>query len=232
MSETPCNNLRAVDRTRPTVKAKAKTGSTPTRRSTIPDQILQQLDDVVAVWEENPDFRMGPEVTLEKLRATRVQLDTCIMDVQATNRTLTRQIDDRDDCANIGNQVRGADTQGHPGLLRSQFHAIRPGRRHPPERPQDRGPAGQGHDAAPGSNKAGRPAGGGGRFRSPLLMALCRRDVSYGRGVAARRWPGFNVVFPCLRSGTNGRPTSHGCPGWAVVALASRSGAMLRHRGA
>ena len=47
---------------------------------------------------------MGPGVTLEKVKATRVQLDTCIMDVQATNRTLTKQIDDRDDCAKLGNE--------------------------------------------------------------------------------------------------------------------------------
>ena len=72
--------------------------------STTPDQILQQLDDVIGVWEENPDFGMGPGVTLEKVKATRVQLDTCLMDVQATNRTLTKQIDDRDDCAKLGNE--------------------------------------------------------------------------------------------------------------------------------
>jgi hypothetical protein len=67
------------------------------KRSAIPDQILQQLDNVISVWQENPTFSMGPDVTLEKLKATRTELDTCIMDVQATHRTLTKQIDDRDD---------------------------------------------------------------------------------------------------------------------------------------
>jgi hypothetical protein len=37
--------------------------------------------------------------------------------------------------------VRGAGTQGPPGLLRSRFDAIRPGRRHPPERPKERRPS-------------------------------------------------------------------------------------------
>lgn len=54
------------------------------RRSTIPDQILQQLANVIGVWEENPDFSMGPELTLPKLKATRAELDTCIMNVQKT----------------------------------------------------------------------------------------------------------------------------------------------------
>jgi hypothetical protein len=66
---------------------------------------------------ENPDFSMGPEVPLEKVKATRVELDTCIMDVQATNRTLTKQIDDRDDCAKLGNGyvVRARKAQGYFG---------------------------------------------------------------------------------------------------------------------
>jgi hypothetical protein len=46
------------------------------QRSTLPDQILQQLDDVIGVWQDNLDFNMGPGVTLEKVKATSVQLDT------------------------------------------------------------------------------------------------------------------------------------------------------------
>jgi hypothetical protein len=65
---------------------------------------LQQLDNVFGVWDENPIFSIGPDVTLETVKATRVRLDTCAMDVQATNRTLTKQIDDRDDCAKLANQ--------------------------------------------------------------------------------------------------------------------------------
>ncbi len=67
---------------------------------------------------------MGPEVTLEKVKATRGQLDTCIMDVQATNRTLTKQIDDRDDCAKMANQylVRARKAiQGYFGLDSTQY---------------------------------------------------------------------------------------------------------------
>jgi hypothetical protein len=74
------------------------------KRSTVPDHILQQLDDVIGVWQENPGFGMGPEVTLERMKAIRARLDTCIMDVQTTNRTLTKQINDRDDCGKLANQ--------------------------------------------------------------------------------------------------------------------------------
>jgi hypothetical protein len=74
------------------------------KRSTGPDENLQQIDEIIAVWAENPNFGMGPEVTLERLKATRVELDGCIMNVVATNRILSRQIDERDDCAKIANQ--------------------------------------------------------------------------------------------------------------------------------
>lgn len=74
------------------------------KRSTIPDQILQQLDDVIGVWQENPDFNMGPEVTLERMKALRAELEACIVGVQATHRTLTKQMNDRADCAKLGNE--------------------------------------------------------------------------------------------------------------------------------
>ena len=97
------------------------------KRSAIPDQILQQLDNVIGVWEENPTFSMGPDVTLEKLKAARVQLDACVIDVQATNRTLTKQIDDRDDCANLGNEylVRARKAiQGYFGPDSTQYAQV------------------------------------------------------------------------------------------------------------
>ena len=97
------------------------------KRSAIPDQILQQLDNVIGVWEENPTFSMGPDVTLEKLKAARVQLDACVIDVQATNRTLTKQIDDRDDCANLGNEylVRARKAiQGYFGFDSTQYAQV------------------------------------------------------------------------------------------------------------
>ncbi len=147
------------------------------RRSTIPDQILQQLYDVIGVWEENPDFGMGPDVTLEKLKATRVKLEGSIMDVQATSRTLTKQIDDRDDCAKLGNQyvVRARKAiQGYFGPDSTQC----PGRRHPPKRPQELGPPAQGTDAAPGrirrDNHGRRPV-----LRIPGARGVCRRDVGH-----------------------------------------------------
>jgi len=95
--------------------------------STTPDQILQQVDDVIGVWEENPEFGMGPDVTLEKVKTTRVQLETCLMDVQATNRTLTKQIDDRDDCDKLGNEyaVRARKAiQGYFGPDSTQYAQV------------------------------------------------------------------------------------------------------------
>jgi hypothetical protein len=74
------------------------------KRSAIPDEILQQADEIIAVWAENPEFSMGPEVTLERLKASRAELDRCITSVVATNRMLSKQIDEQDDCARIANQ--------------------------------------------------------------------------------------------------------------------------------
>ena len=97
------------------------------KRSTVPDHILQQLDDVIGVWQENPDFGMGPEVTLETMKAIRAQLDTGIMDVQTTNRTLTKQINDRDDCGKLANQyaVRARRAiQGYFGPNSTQYAQV------------------------------------------------------------------------------------------------------------
>jgi hypothetical protein len=85
----------------------------------------------IGVWEENP-FSMGAGVTREKVKATRVQLETCLMDVQATNRTLTKQIDDRDDCAKLGNEyvVRARKAiQGYFGLDSTQYAQVGGGTR-------------------------------------------------------------------------------------------------------
>ncbi len=97
------------------------------KRSAIPDQILQQLDNVIGVWEENAIFSMGPDVTLETVKATRGRLDTYAMDVQATNRTLTKQIDDRDDCAKLANEyvVRARKAiQGYFGPDSAQYAQV------------------------------------------------------------------------------------------------------------
>ncbi len=97
------------------------------KRSMVPDEILQQLDDVIGVWQENTDFGMGPEVTLEKMKSIRAELDTCIMGIQATNRTLTKQINDRDDCAKLSNQyaVRARKAiQGYFGPDSTQYAQV------------------------------------------------------------------------------------------------------------
>ncbi len=52
----------ALHRYAPVVAPRLReTGWTPMQRSALPYQILQQLDDVIGEWEENPDFSMGPE---------------------------------------------------------------------------------------------------------------------------------------------------------------------------
>ncbi|MGI8425306.1 MAG: hypothetical protein ACR2M4_01650 [Actinomycetota bacterium] len=70
---------------------------------------------------------MGPDVTLGMVKAIRLRLDTCAMDVQATNRTRTKQIDDRDDCAKLANQymVRARKAiQGYFGPDSAQYAQV------------------------------------------------------------------------------------------------------------
>ena len=170
------------------------------RRSTLPDQILQQLDDVIGAREENPEFGMGPGVKLEKVKATRVKLDTCIMDVQATNRTLTKQIDDRDDCAKLGNEyvVRARKAiQGYFGPDPTQYAQVGG------TRASDRksgGPPGQDRGAARGSVRQDDRRGQR-ILPIPGARGACRRDVGRGRGAAARRRAAVERRHPGGRGG-------------------------------
>jgi hypothetical protein len=155
---------------------------------------------------ENPDFSMGPEVPLEKVKATRVELDTCIMDVQATNRTLTKQIDDRE-LRQAGQRVCGAGAQG-PGLLRSRFHAARGSARRDGRR-------------------------GGRALPIPGARGACRSDIGRGRGGAARCRAA--VETPSSRRkgrGTASRATPHGRPGWAVPGWHPAPRRSCSHKGA
>ena len=80
-----------------------------------------------AYGRKTPTSAWDQGLTLEKVKATRVQLDTCLMDVQATNRTLTKQIDDRDDCAKLGNEyvVRARKAiQGYFGPDSTQYAQV------------------------------------------------------------------------------------------------------------
>ena len=145
------------------------------KRSTVPDHILQQLDNIIGVWQENPDFRMGPEVTLETMKAIRAQLDTCIMDVQTTNRTLTKQINDRDDCGKLANEygVRARRAiQGYFGPNSTQYRG-----RYPPKRSQDDPPKGQDHRVPQGGIRRHERRGGGSfRIRRPRRLPPRRRE--------------------------------------------------------
>jgi hypothetical protein len=97
------------------------------KRSTMSDRILQQLANAIGVWEKNQKLRMVRYVTIGMAKATRVRLDTCAMDVQATNQTRAKQIDDRDDCGKLSNQylvrVRKA-IQGYFGPDSTQYAQV------------------------------------------------------------------------------------------------------------
>ncbi|MGH8608602.1 MAG: hypothetical protein ACREX9_14685, partial [Gammaproteobacteria bacterium] len=189
----------ALHRYAPVVAPRLReTGSTH-ERSTTPDQILQQLDDVIGVWEENPDFGMGPAVTLEKVKATRTELDTRIMDVQATNRTLTKQIDDCDDCAKLGNEyvVRARKAiQGYFGPDSTQYAQVGG------TRASDRKSGGrrEGRDGARGSIRWDDRHG---RLVLPIrgTRGACRADIGRGRGAAARRRAVVERRHPVGRGG-------------------------------
>ena len=74
------------------------------KRSAIPEQVLKNIDNAITVWEENPDFTMGPAVTLEKLKGTRDKLDKCLKETKKTKLQLTKNLDNRDDCAKLGQE--------------------------------------------------------------------------------------------------------------------------------
>ena len=74
------------------------------KKSVVPEQVLKNLNDVITVWEDNPDFAMGPEVTLKSVKSTRDKLDQCIKDSAKTDLLLTKQLDNRDDCARVGHE--------------------------------------------------------------------------------------------------------------------------------
>ena len=111
-------------------------------------------------------------------------------------------------------RVCGAGAQGHPGPLRSRFHAIRPGRRHPRQSPQQRGPPGQGPDAARGSIRRDDRRGRRVRLRAPVAPAEAMSAAAEERPPdAVRRW---NAVIPwegegyCLPSNTPRSPRMRG----------------------
>jgi len=166
---------------------------------------------------------MGPDVTLETVKATRGRLDTYAMDVQATNPTLTKQIDNRDDCAKLANQylVRARKAvQGYFGPDSAQYAQVGG------TRASDRksGAAGPRSRHCPRQHKAGRPRGAGRSSQSPApvapagAMSATAGRGHWTRGEAPTRSP------PAKPSGTDGRPTSHGRP---VCAL--RAGVSFRH---
>jgi hypothetical protein len=166
--------------------------------STTPDQILQQLDDVIGVWEENPNFGMGPGVTLEKVKTTRAQLETCLMAVQATNRTLTKQIDDRDDCAKLGNEYVVRARKAIQGYFGPDSHAIRPRSEAPVRVTARAGAAGPRSGRCPRQHKAPRPRAPAGP-PIPGAREARRGDIGHGRGVAAERPAGVQRDLPLRR---------------------------------
>ena len=141
---------------------------------------------------------MGRDVTLEKVKATRVLLETRVMDVQATNRTLTSRSTTATTAPSSATSMRCG--RARPSRATSvPIPRNRPGRRHPCQRPQERGPSGQGRDAArgsvrwddcrgrrvlpiPGARGAGRPDAGHGRGAAARCRAAVERRHPVGRG--------------------------------------------------
>ena len=67
----------------------------------------------------------------------------------------------------------------------------------------------------PRQRKTGRP------WAPASSQTLVPVALAEAMSATAEAWPrdgrrGYAVVFSCLRSGTNGRPTPHGRPGWTV----------------
>ena len=69
-----------------------------------PEQVVKELDKVIAVWQANETLNLGPEVTLKKIQDTRKQLDGCLTTLKDLERQTTDQADQRDDCAKIGRE--------------------------------------------------------------------------------------------------------------------------------
>ncbi len=73
-------------------------------KTTGPEQTVEELDDIIAVWEKNSDFTLGPNLNLKKLQATRDGLDKSVADVKSLKRQLTEETDNRDDLNKLGKE--------------------------------------------------------------------------------------------------------------------------------
>ena len=71
----------------------------------VPNRVIKQLDDVIAVWTEHEDFSVAPDVTLKKLKDARSELASCAEKVESTRRQLSDETNSRNDCAKAGNEL-------------------------------------------------------------------------------------------------------------------------------
>jgi len=71
----------------------------------LPNRVLKQLDNAIAVWGAHDDFTVGPDITLKKVKDTRAQLDVCLITLIDLRRQVTEQTDLRDDCARTANEL-------------------------------------------------------------------------------------------------------------------------------
>lgn len=65
---------------------------------------VEQLDDVIAMWEKNTDFTLGPDLSLKTIKDTRKALADSVNEVKSLNRQLIEQTDLRDDLSKTANE--------------------------------------------------------------------------------------------------------------------------------
>ena len=70
-------------------------------KKTAPELAVDSLDDIIALWEKNADFTLGPNLTLKNLKDTRKGLDDSVKEVKSLKRQITEQTDTRDDLTKL-----------------------------------------------------------------------------------------------------------------------------------
>jgi hypothetical protein len=68
-------------------------------------RLLKQVDQVISVWGAHPDFNVGSEVTLQRLKDLRGQLAASTARIQDLKRQLIEQTHVRDDQAQACNEL-------------------------------------------------------------------------------------------------------------------------------
>lgn len=68
-------------------------------------QLLVELDNVIGVWSAHETFSMGPDVTLEKVREIRGDLEKRISNVSRLSEQFDKELELRNECAEMARQI-------------------------------------------------------------------------------------------------------------------------------